>query len=110
MTDPKTLADMAAEAQGGEAGACPRCGCRLRAMNAKDRCNHCGKRLPLVVPEFSKGDPCPVSECEGRLTIQTTKPDYDGDGLRTRYFECDKCGTRKSCEIDAAAVSSRRVG
>lgn len=98
---PKSLKQFRVEATG---PGCPKCAC----VDIRDGvCRHCGHGR-RVVPAYHSGDRCPATDCSGRLIIATTKPD-NGDGLRTRYFECKECGQRCSCEVEAASVHSPKV-
>lgn len=63
----------------------------------------------MTAPRYYKDCPCPRARCGGFLDIRTTSPDNDGDGMRTRYFVCRKCGHRCSCEVPAASVRTRKV-
>lgn len=63
----------------------------------------------MTTPRYHRDDPCPVPSCDGYLGIATTKPDGDGIGVRTRYFQCRKCGHRVSCEVPTESVPTKTV-
>jgi len=51
--------------------------------------------------------PCPKG-CGGYLGIRSTE--RESGGVRTRVFECRKCGEQCSCEIPAESVQRRDRG
>jgi hypothetical protein len=59
MSEPKPLAQLAAEAVEGirTRSECPRCGCRLRKINEPDKCNNCGLKFPIAAKVATKIKP-----------------------------------------------------